>query len=112
MAEEIYSDLVADLGEEMSFLVAEELQRGWQAQKALAAVEVAKVAQVNNQIEHCTVEGLGQHVMDIPADAYFAWKKHLGDDCWKDKGFRRWFKKQNPETAVAYTSRNTTIIVP
>jgi hypothetical protein len=96
----------------MSFLVAEELQRGWQAQKALAAVEVAKVAQVNNQIEHCTVEGLGQHVMDIPADAYFAWKKHLGDDCWKDKGFRRWFKKQNPETAVAYTSRNTTIIVP
>lgn len=112
MAEEIYSDLVADLGEEMSFLVSEELQRGWQAQKALAAVEVAKVAQVNNQIEHCTVEGLGQHVMDIPADAYFAWKKHLGDDCWKDKGFRRWFKKQNPETAVAYTSRNTTIIVP
>lgn len=111
MAEEIYSDLVADLGEEMSFLVAEELQRGWQAQKALAAVEAAKVAQVNHQIEHCTVEGLGQHVMDIPADAYFAWKKHLGDDCWQDKGFRHWFKKQNPETAVPYTARKTTVLI-
>ncbi len=111
MAEEIFTDLVADLGEEMSFLVADELKRGWQAQKALAAVEVAQVAQVNNRIEHCTVEGLGQHIMDIPADAFFAWKQHLGDDCWRDKGFRRWFTKNNPDTAVPYTPRNTTVLV-
>lgn len=112
MADNLYSDLVADLGDEMSFLVTQELQRGWQAQQALAAVEAAKVAQVNSQLEHCTVEGLGQHIMDIPADAYFAWKKHLGDDCWQDRGFRDWFKKKNPETAVAYTPRNTTVLVP
>lgn len=111
MSAELFSDLVADLGEEMSFLVAEELQRGWQAQKALAAIEATKVAQVNNQLEHCTVDGLGQHIMDVPADAYFAWKKHLGEDCWSDKGFRDWFKKHNPQTAVAYTPRNTTVLI-
>lgn len=111
MSAELFSDLVADLGEEMSFLVAEELQRGWQAQKALAAIEATKVAQVNNQLEHCTVDGLGQHIMDVPADAYFAWKKHLGEDCWSDRGFRDWFKKHNPETAVNYTPRKTTVLI-
>lgn len=109
MAEQLYSELVADLGPEMSFLVAEELQRGWQAQKALAAVQAAKVQQVNERIEHCTVEGLGQHIMDVPADAYFAWKQHLGAGCWQDRGFRSWFRKKNPETAVPYTRRHTTV---
>ncbi len=111
MSAELFSDLVADLGEEMSFLVAEELQRGWQADKVLAAVEAAKVKQVNDRIEHCTVEGLGQHVMDVPADAYFAWKRHLGDGCWGDRSFRDWFKKHNPETVVNYTPRKTTVLV-
>lgn len=111
MSEAIFSDLVADLGEEMSFLVAEELQRGWQADKVLAAVDAAKAKQLNDQLEHCTVEGLGQHIMDVPADAYFAWKKHLGDGCWADRGFRDWFKKHNPETAVNYTPRKTTVLI-
>jgi hypothetical protein len=112
MSDNIFGDLVADMDDELAHLVKQELQTGWRAQQVMAAIEATRVKQLNDQIEHCTVEGLGQHVMDVPADAYFAWKRHLGDDCWADRGFRDWFKKHNPETAVNYTPRNTTILVP
>jgi hypothetical protein len=49
--------------------------------------------------------------MDVPADAYFAWQKHLGDGCWSDKTFRHWFLKRNPECAIKYTPRKTTVLI-
>lgn len=112
MSQEIFGALVADMDDELAHLVKEELQRGWHVQKVMSAMETARLRAANDRIEHCTVEGLGQHVMDVPTDAYFAWKHHLGDNCWADKDFQRWFKKQNPETVVPYTPRATTVLVP
>jgi hypothetical protein len=111
MSEQIFSDLVGDMDDELAHLVKEELQTGWRAQQVMAAIDARKAKQVNDQLEHCTVDGIGQHVMDVPADAYFAWQKHLGDGCWSDKTFRHWFLKRNPECAIKYTPRKTTVLI-
>lgn len=111
MSAEIFADLVGDMDDELAHLVKEELLTGWSARQVLAAVEAQKAKQLNDQIEHCTVDGLGQHVMDVPAEAYFAWKQKLGDGCWADRSFRDWFKKRNPEVAVNYTPRKTTVLI-
>jgi hypothetical protein len=111
MSAEIFGDLVADMDDELAHLVKEELLTGWSAQKALTAIEAQKAKAISDQIEHCSVDGLGQHVMDVPAEAYFAWKQKLGNDCWSDRSFRDWFKKRNPEVVVNYTPRKTTVLI-
>lgn len=112
MSDNIFADLVGDMDDELAHLVTKELQTGWHAQQVMAAIDAKKAKQVNDQLEHCTVDGIGQHVMDVPADAYFAWQQHLGRDCWGDKDFRSWFLKKNPQCAVNYTPRNPTVLVP
>lgn len=110
-AESLWSDIVTDLGDEMAHLVKEELVRGWNVDAVLAATRQAKIAEANARIEHCAIEGIGQHAMSVDADAYFSWQV-MEPGCWSDKAFRDWFKKQHPETAVHYTPRATTIIRP
>lgn len=112
MSAELFGGLVADMDSELAQLVRDELKTGWHAQQVMAGIEATRAKQLNDQIEHCTVDGLGQHVMDVPADAYFAWQNHLGRDCWGDKDFRSWFLKKNPQCAVNYTPRNPTVLVP
>jgi hypothetical protein len=106
-----YSPLVDDLGDELAHLVREELLRGWHVQKVMSSIEAQRIKQATDRIEHCTVDGLGQHEMSVPVDAYFAWD-HKEPGCWKDKAFRDRYKKMNPEVVVPYTPRNTTILVP
>ena len=106
---ELFTDLVGDLDAEMADMVRDELQSGWNHQKVLASLEIERCKAASDRIASHSVEGLGQHMMDVPADAYFAWKQKEGD-CWSDRGFRDWFKKHNPATQVAYTPRRTTIL--
>jgi hypothetical protein len=110
MADNIWSSIVAGLDDEMAHLVKEEMLRGWHVKGALAAIEQRRIKQACDQIEQCSVEGLGQHTMSIDPDVYFAWET-LEPGCWADKQWRDDFKKRHPETAVQYTPRNTTVLV-
>lgn len=100
----IWSEFVADLGDEMAALVRDELVAGWHAKAALAATRQARIKEATDRIEHCSIEGIGQHTMSVDADVYHAWEA-AEPGCWKDKGFRDDFKKRFPETAVNYTAR-------
>lgn len=112
MAEQqLWGELVADLGDEMQHLVKEELLRGWHADAVLAATRQRRIAQANDRLENCAIEGIGAREMSIDADSYFAWQG-VNPGCWQDRDFRNWFKKKNPESVVKYTPRNTTILVP
>jgi hypothetical protein len=111
MAEQLWGELVADLGDEMQHLVKEELLRGWHADAVLAATRQRRIAQANDRLENCAIEGIGAREMSIDADSYFAWQG-VNPGCWQDRDFRSWFKKKNPESVVKYTPRNTTILVP
>jgi hypothetical protein len=110
MSHGLWSELVTDLGDEMAHMVKEELVKGWNAEAVLAATRQQRIAAANARLEHCAIEGIGQHDMSIDADAYYSWAI-AEPGCWSDKAFRRWFKKRNPETAVHYTPRNTTVLL-
>jgi hypothetical protein len=112
MANSIWGDITADLGDEMAHLVKEELLTGWNAKSVMAGLEQKRIAEANARLQECAVEGLGQHVMDIDADVYWAWES-VEPGCWADKKWRDDFKKRHPETAVTnYTPRAATVLVP
>ena len=111
MSQGLWSTLVTDLGDDLAHLVKEELLRGWHTEAVLAATRQRRIAEANARLEHCAIEGVGQHTMSVDADVYHSWNA-AERGCWTDKGFRDWFKKQHPETAVAYTPRATTILRP
>jgi len=107
----IFNELVTDLDGELAHLVREELLRGWHVKKVMSAMETQRIKAAVDQVEHCTVEGLGQHDMSVPVEAYFAWD-HKEKGCWKDRAFRDWYKRANPQVAIPYTPRNTTLVIP
>lgn len=111
MADSLWTGIANDLGDEMAHLVKEELLTGWNAKAVMAGLEQQRIAQANERLEQCAVEGIGQHTMTIDADVYWAWEK-TEPGCWADKGWRDDFKKRHPETAVHYTPRRTTVLVP
>lgn len=92
--------------------VLAELRRGWQAEKTLARVRQARIAEATRRLETCTrpVEGLGQPTMRVTPEAYHYWGNRLGYDCWRDKQFIKEFQRDNPEVRVRTTPRTTTII--
>lgn len=110
MSQNLWSDIVTDLGDEMAALVRDELVLGWQKDAVLAACRQKRIAEASARIENCAIEGIGQKEMSIDADAFYSWDA-AEPGCWKDKGFRDWFKKKNPEVVVPYTPRRTTVLV-
>jgi hypothetical protein len=111
MSQGLWSEIVTDLGDDLAHLVKEELLRGWHTEAVLSATRQRRIAEANARIEHCAIEGIGQQTMSVDADAFYSWQA-AEPGCWQDKGFRDWFKRRNPETAVGYTPRSTTILRP
>lgn len=64
------------------------------------------IAQDLQRTEHKTVDGLGQHVGRIDAEAYFQMRALYGDDCWADPEFVDAFLRDNPACRVK-TTRGT-----
>lgn len=108
MSDSLWSELVTDLGDDMAHLVKEELLRGWHADAVLAATRQRRIAEANARLEHCAVEGVGQHTMSVDADVWHSWNA-AEPGCWNDKSFRNWFAKKHPETTVPYTQRKTMV---
>ena len=110
MSNNLWSELVADLGDDMAAAVKDELLRGWQVDAVLAATRQKQIAQASERLEQCAIEGIGQKEMSIDATAYWSWDA-AEPGCRKDRAFRDWFKKHNPETVVPYTPRKTTVLI-
>jgi len=84
-----------------------ELQRGFHVHEVMAAKEQKAIAAA--QSEQTWVDGLGQKTMSIAPFAFHFWGQRLGYACWKDKGFRAEFLRDNPEARVKSVSRRTTV---
>lgn len=50
--------------------------------------------------ERRSVEGLGRATMEVDQRVYNEWTRKEGKEIWKDKSFRKWIAKENPELAV------------
>jgi hypothetical protein len=111
MADEFWKHIVADLDDELAHLVKEELTTGWNAKSVMAGLEQRRIKEATDMLEHCAVEGVGQHTMSVDPDVYWAWES-IEPGCWANKQWRDDFKKRHPETAVHYTPRRTTVLVP
>lgn len=56
-------------------------------------------------------EVLGQLTMVVDKALYQEMRRQYGDDCWKDKSFRRRFAADNPAANIRSKSRKTTVMV-
>ena len=108
MSNNLWSEFVTDLGDELAHAVKEELLTGWNASAVLSGVRQRRIAEANARLEHCAIEGVGQHTMSVDADVWHSWNA-AEPGCWHDKNFRDWFAKKHPETTVPYTQRKTMV---
>ena len=47
-----------------------------------------------------SIEGLGRAVMEVDSRVYNEWTRKEGKDIWKDKSFREYIARENPELKV------------
>jgi len=107
MPSEFYAELADDLGD-IGVLVKEELAMGWRATEVLAEIRQRNIKAACDRVERGFVEGLGQHVARIDADAYFGWAA-LYPGCWSDSAFRREYFRDNPQVKVNSTPKSMII---
>lgn len=86
--------------------VVNELVKGRQARDVLtlqrAPEHQLRVARENN-VQHQSIDGIGQPTLNIASDAYHYWGQRLGYQCWNDKQFLREFKRDNPAARIKST---------
>lgn len=80
--------------------IVQELRQGFHMNRVRAAVEAKRIAQATHADSFKSVDGLGQMVARIPADAFHYWGQRLGYQCWEDTSFMREFLRDNPECRV------------
>lgn len=83
--------------------------RKWEVQQIVALSEAKRLARGLNSQTHYNIDGIGECVARIPAEAYFYWMARKGYGCWQDKGFIREYIRDNPEVRVKSVSRRTTV---
>lgn len=102
--ENIPSDLLLE--------VKKHLLKDQEAKAAVVREKQLKVATARRNAEAVTIDGIGQHVMTLTAEAFFSWGQYLTFDCWADPDFRRLIMRDNPEVRVKYAPRTASIIHP
>ena len=90
----------------------DDLRRGWHAQAVIAGVHQEKMKAAFEQARPLHNEALGQLSLVVDPWLYEEMRRQHGDDCWKDKGFRDQFARENPSADVRSRSRHTTILHP
>ena len=61
-----------------------------------ASKRAVEANEANRYMGNASMDGLGQHVMTLPAREFFRWQADERG-CWGDKGFVREFARDNPE---------------
>jgi|SRR5580693_61675 hypothetical protein len=105
----IWKDLNLPVGVEMK--LRERYAKKWEVQQIVALSEAKRLAQGVNQKPHYHIDGIGECVARIPADAYFYWMARKGIGCWLDKTFIREYIRDNPEVRVNSKSRKAMVTV-
>lgn len=62
-----------------------DLARGERAKAVLAEAQMRRVAEINQQLDHKPVDGMGCLVARIPLDVYLAWMAREGHEFWHEK---------------------------
>jgi hypothetical protein len=114
------ADLVADAGPQLNFAGVDEewllgalfrdLERGEHAKAVLVEAEMRRIAELNQQLEHRCIDGLGQLAARIPLDMYLYWQAREGEGFWKDKSSLEYFGARNPGFLIK-TKMKPTIVV-
>jgi len=110
LAQGAFAESVLSLPGDLPRQVIAEFTRGWNAQAFMLEREQKRMAAAP-QVEAAHVDGLGAVTMQIPPDAFHFWGQKLGYACWKDRAFRREFRRDNPGVRVKSRSRNTCVRV-
>lgn len=82
----------------------------WEVQQTVARCQAKVLARGLNSQTHYSIDGIGECVARIPAEAYFYWMARKGSGCWMDKAFIREYIRDNPEVRVKSVSRKTTVV--
>lgn len=113
LAQDAFANLILTLPGDLPRQVMNELSRGWKVREVMAAKEAQQIAQQREaEGPSLMVDGIGQHTMSVPEDAFHYWGHKLGYGCWRNKKFRREYVRDNPEVRVKSVARTTTIIRP
>ena len=83
--------------------VVSELLKGRHAKNTLTLLKAPetqlRLARENN-VEHRSIDGLGQPRLSITPEAYHYWGQRLGYQCWSDKQFLNEFERDNPACRI------------
>lgn len=99
----MWRDLNLPVGVEMA--LRKRYADKWKVQQVVALSEAKRLARGLNSKTHFHIDGLGECVARIPADAYFYWIARKGYGVWQDKTFLREYLRDNPEVRVKSASR-------
>lgn len=102
IADEAFADSIAAWGgRELLDAVLDEFRMGWEREKTEAIMRQQRIGAACSRLESAAIEGMGYIDMDIEAASYFYWH-HREPGCWKDKKFRKDYKRDNPGCVVKY----------
>ena len=66
------------LGGDLFTSLVDDIKRGWSAKLVLARSRQARIAAFNQQLDHATIDGIGECVMDVDVEVYHACGQMLG----------------------------------
>jgi hypothetical protein len=114
------ADLVDDAGPQLNFAGVDEewllgalfrdLERGEHAKAVLVEAEMRRIAELNQQLEHRCIDGLGQLAARIPLDMYLYWQAREGEGFWREQSNLEYFGARNPGFLIK-TKMKPTIVV-
>ena len=109
--DDLIAGAVAHHGEGAVVAALEELRRGDEVQKVLAKGRQERLAKSVDRLARARMDGIGQMIMRVDASAYHAWGTRLGYECWKDKGFRREYARDNEAVRVKAPAGPAVVLV-
>tara|TARA_A100001037_G_C14721255_1_gene444687 strand:+ start:247 stop:558 length:312 start_codon:yes stop_codon:yes gene_type:complete len=89
---------MADYTQELRDRLVKQHSDGYEKSHANAAARQREIAR-NNQ-NRKSINGMGKPVMEVDSKVYHEWTRREGREIWKDKNFRKYIARHNPELLV------------
>ena len=109
---DLFSLALPDSVDERQLLDAlyDDLERGEYAKAVMAEAEMRTIAEFQNNIEHRTVDGLGQLIARVPLDTYLHWAGRYGADFWQQEDSIDFFARRNAGFTPVTKAKPTIIV--
>jgi len=96
-------------GKDITQAVKNELRQDLQFKLLQGHKNQQDIAQFNQDNAPRMIDGIGEVVLSVDEDLFYAARLVFGEDCWSDKDFRRWVWKNYPEARVKNRSGKTRV---